>query len=237
MKNLIIFGVFVVLLVLLQYNEASAQTLDEIADKNVAAMGGKEKLVALKSVRKLGNMNVQGADVSITVVQAQDKGIRTDFSVMNTENYVIITPTKGWAFMPVYGQTSPEEFAADQQKAEAFTIDPAGPFLNYKERGIALELLGKETVDGAENFKIKATYKNGSVVNYFVDTKTFRVNKLTYKTFTRGSEAETFASFTDYKQDKNGYWFAYSMTNPIGQADYASIEANVVVDDNIFKAN
>src|SRR4051812_12253035 len=102
MQKLIMFGLFVILLVLTQFNDASAQTIGEIADKNVDAMGGKEKLAALKSVRMLGSMSVQGADVSVSVTKAQDKGIRTDLSVMGTENYFLITTTKGWMFLPIY---------------------------------------------------------------------------------------------------------------------------------------
>jgi hypothetical protein len=33
------------------------------------------------------------------------------------------------------------------------------PFLNYKERGLKAELIGKEKVDGTETFKIKLTKK------------------------------------------------------------------------------
>ncbi len=69
MKNLIIFGFFILSLVFVQF--AQAQTVDDVVDKYIAAMGGKEKLLALNSVKMEGSMNVQGYDVSITTTRLQ----------------------------------------------------------------------------------------------------------------------------------------------------------------------
>ena len=44
-----------------------AQTVDEVIDKYQIALGGKEKLLTLKSVKMTGSINVQGFDVGLTV--------------------------------------------------------------------------------------------------------------------------------------------------------------------------
>ncbi len=59
--------------------------------------------------------------------------------------------------------------------------DFGDPFLNYKEKGYTAELMGKETVEGTETFKIKLTKEpvmaDGkevpSVSYYFFDTENF----------------------------------------------------------------
>ena len=57
MKNLIIFGLFILTLVFAQF--AQAQTADDVVNKYIDALGGKEKLSSLKSVRLSGSMNIR----------------------------------------------------------------------------------------------------------------------------------------------------------------------------------
>jgi hypothetical protein len=44
---------------------ASAQTVDEIIDKHIEAVGGKDKIAALKSVRMETNLSIQGMDIPV----------------------------------------------------------------------------------------------------------------------------------------------------------------------------
>ena len=60
---------------------SNAQTADEVIDKYVAAMDGREKLLALKSVKINGSLNVQGMDVGITITAVNNVGALTDISV------------------------------------------------------------------------------------------------------------------------------------------------------------
>jgi hypothetical protein len=137
--------------------------------------------------------------------------------------------------MPVFGQSAPEEMPANQLKAEQVFLDLHGIFVNYREKGIQVELEGKETVDGTECYKLKASFKNGYSTHFFIDTKTDRLYKTTNKATVNGEEAEIFTIYTNYKQTPDGYWFAYSTANSRGQTDFDKIETNIKVDENIFK--
>jgi hypothetical protein len=214
---------------------AHAQTVDDVIEKHIAAMGGKDKLATLNSFRMEGGMTVQGTDVVITVTKLNGVGARTDINVANTENYRIVTPSKGIVFMPVFGQSSPDAMPADQLKAEQVFLDLHGVFVAYKEKGIQAELAGKETVDGVECYKIKASFKNGNLTNFFIDTKTNLLHKTTSTVTVNGESTETFTIYTNYKQTADGYWFAYSTANSRGQTDFDKVETNIKVDENIFK--
>jgi hypothetical protein len=233
MKPLMIFGLFIMILVFAQF--AYAQTAEDIIEKNIAAMGGKEKLATLNSFRMEGNLSYQGTDVGITTTKLHAVGARTDIAVMGTQNYRIVTPENGLVYMPVFGQSAPEEMPANQRKAEQIFLDLHGIFVNYKEKGIQVELEGKETVDGTECYKLKASFKNGYSTHFFIDTKTDRLYKTTNKATVNGEEAEVFTIYTNYKQTADGYWFAYTTTNSRGQTDFDKIETNIKVDENIFK--
>jgi hypothetical protein len=233
MKPIVIFGLFIMVMVFAQL--AQAQTVDDVIEKNITAMGGKAKLATLNSYKMEGSISVQGTDVNITITKLHAVGSRTDISVMGTENYQIVTPTKGTVFMPVFGQTSPQDMPDDQFKAGQNALDLHGNFVNYKDKGMQVELLGKESTDGIECYKLKVTFKNATVATYFIDTKTDRVYKVTAKAVVNGEEIEAATTFTNYKQNADGFWFAYTTTNSRGQTDFDKIETNIKVDEAIFK--
>lgn len=234
MKNLLIFGLFIMALIMVQYTQA--QTVDDVIEKYVTAMGGKEKMMTLTTVKMTGSFNVQGTDVSIVSTRKHMAGMRLDISVMGTENYQVMTATKGMIFMPIQGQTAPEEMPEDVFKTGQNQLDLQGAFLNYKEKGTAIEMTGKETVDGTECYKLKVTFKNGNKTDYFIDTKSNRIFKTSTKIMANGEEMDAFTTFSNYKQ-VDGFWFAFTNVSARGETNYEKIEVNIPVDDAIFKAN
>lgn len=235
MRNLLIFGFFVIALVMVQF--AQAQSVDDVIDKYIAAMGGKEKMMSMTSQKMTGSFEVQGTPVNIVATRKHEVGYRLDISVMGTENYQLITPTKGWSFMPVQGQSAPEEMNDDQYKSGQNQLDMQGPFINYKEKGHNITLSGKETVDGTECYKLVVAFKNGTKTDYYIDTKTNRIYKTNTKINVNGEEVDAYTIFSNYKQDANGFWFAYTTVSTRGETNYEKIETNIAVDENIFKNN
>lgn len=233
MKNLMILTVFILAMVFVQF--AQGQTVDEIINNYVDAMGGKEKLSTLKTVKMEGTMSVQGTDITITTTKSQMIGVRSDIEVMGTSNYTVANATKGSAFWPVRGKDAPEDMEPDQYKSAQIQMDVQGALFNYKDKGTAVELVGKEKVDGAEAYNLKVTFKNGMVSNYFIDTKTNRLVKATGKLTLGGQEIDAATTFADYKQNADGYWFAYSVTTMQGTITYDKISTNVPVDESIYK--
>ncbi|WP_462249912.1 LolA-like protein [Ferruginibacter sp.] len=233
MKPLFIFCLFIMVMIFAQF--AQAQTVDEIIDKNITAMGGKEKLASLKSVKMEGNLSVMGNDVALAITTSHGVGMRADISVMGTENYQIVTPAKGTVFMPVQGMSEPTPMSDDQLKSATGQLDLQGALFNYKEKGSTVTLVGKETVDGEECYNIKLTNKMGTVTNYFISTKTNFKIKSTGKRMVNGEETEVANTYSNYKQNADGYWFPYSTTNAQGTTDFSKIDTNIAVDESIFK--
>jgi hypothetical protein len=233
MKNLIVFGLFVLALVLVQF--AQAQTVDDVVNKYINALGGKEKLSSLKSVKLTGSMSIQGTDISLTITKLHLKGMRMDISVMGTENYQIVTPDKGVSFMPVQGMASPTDMTEEQLKAGQSQLDIQSSLMDYKEKGNTVELLGSEKIDGADNYKLKVTFKNGINSTYFIRQADYRLNKTISKRTINGEEMEIETTYSNYKQ-VDGFWFAFTVTSSVqGETNYDKIETNIPVDESIFK--
>jgi hypothetical protein len=228
-KNLLVAGIALTSL------SVSAQTADEIVSKNIEAMGGAAKIATLTSVKMSGNMSAQGNDFPITITKSHMKGMRVDLDIMGTANYQILTPEKGYMFFPIQQMTEPKELDAETVAMGQSQLDIQGGLFNYKEKGSTIELVGKDKVDGAEAYKLKVTMKSGKSVMYFIDTKTNRILKTAGKMSIQGQETDVETTFSDYKQNADGYWFAYTTTTPQGPLSFDKIESNVKVDETIFK--
>lgn len=215
-----------------------AQTADEVIDRYVTALGGKEKLLSLKSVKMTGNLNVEGLEVGITVTVVHGVGSRNDISVPGMgEGFQITNTTKGWNFMPFQGQTNTEEVSAGQLMSSQGLLDLQGLLVNYKEKGSQVELLGKENVDGAESYKLKLTNKLEQIYTLFIDAKTWYRVKSIAKTKTPNGEEDTVTNYGDFKKTDEGYVFPFSQTIARGTIIFSSIETNKPVDEKIFTLN
>ena len=225
------------LIVVVSVQTMQAQTVDDVVNKYVAALGGKDKITSLKTIRMEGTMNTNGTDVNVTVTRSNMVGQRIDISVMGMDGYKIFTPTAGWNYMPFAGQTAPEAMKDDEVKAGASGLDLTGGLYNYKEKGNQLELLGKDKVDSADCYKIKATLKSGKVITYFIDAKTYYIVKQTSTQNVNGTDKEMTTGYSNYKPTTNGYIVPFTTTNMQGQIDYSKVEVNIPVDAKVFTSN
>lgn len=213
----------------------TAQTADEVVNNYVNAMGGKEKLASLNSVKMTGSINAQGMDIPITMTRVQQKGMRLDMEIMGSANYQMMNETEGWVFMPVMGMTEPKKMEDEQFKSGVSQMDIQGSLFNYKDKGNTVELAGADKVDGKDAIKLTVTSKAGKVTTYWLDAKTYFLIKTSSKAEMQGQEMDMETTFADYKQNADGFWFPYSMTTMNGTITYEKIETNVKVDESIFK--
>ena len=217
---------------------AKAQTADEVINKFIAAIGGKEKMMALNSLKLDGSLNVQGFDIGLTITVLNGKGSRTDISVPGqSDGYRIMTPNGGWNYLPFRGMTAPEASTDEEVKAGQAPLDLQTPLLNYAAKGHKVELLGKDKVDNADCYKLKVTYKNGKVATLYIDATTYYRIKSVSTLNVNGTDTEVETTYADFRKTSEGYVFPYSQTSINGTITFSSIEVNKPVDENIFKAN
>jgi len=189
-------------------------------------------------VKMTGSLNVQGFDVGVTVTVVQGVGSRNDISVPGMgEGFQVVNTVKGWNFMPFQGQPVPEEVSEEQVKSSQGLLDIQGALFNYREKGSQVELLGKETIEGAECYKLKLSNKAGKITTYFIDGKTWYRVKSISKMTTPSGEEDIETVYSDFKKTEEGYVFPFSQTNPRGVILYSAIETNKPVDEKIFTIN
>lgn len=228
--------VFATVLTILVSGQLMAQTVDEVIAKHINAMGGTERLLALKTSVSEASLDVQGMAIPVKMTQVHNVGQRIDINAMGMENFIIQTPTEGWTFMPIQGQASPEPTAPELVKETSDALDLQGALLNYKEKGHTVELVGKEDFDGVECFKLKVSMKNGMQQTLLIDPSNYYIIKAITKSKAGGKEVEQEQTFSNFVKNDAGYVFPYSMTGfGPGELKISKIELNVPVDEKIFK--
>lgn len=226
---------FLSLLVMASAFTVKAQTADEIIAKHIAAIGGADNWKKVNSMKMEGVLQVQGAEVNVTVTVLHGKGMRQDISVMGMTGYEIVTPTEGWDFMPFQGQTEPEAKTPEELAEAQDNLDAQGELIDYAAKGHKVELLEMEDVEGTKCYKLKVTKKGGSVSTLYFDPKSYYIIQSKSIQKANGQEMEVTTSFSNYEKMPEGIVVAKSMTLPFGEMNMTKITVNPVVEESFFK--
>lgn len=225
-----------------------AQSVDEILSTYFENIGGEENFRNIKGVKMTAKVNQQGMEIPLEIIQMSDGKQMTVINFQGKEiKQGVFDGETLWShnFMTMKAEKSDAETTANM-KLEA--NDFPDPFLDYKKKGYTAELLGKETIDGAETFKIKLTKKpvtidgkeEANVSFYFFDTEDYvpiaAQNEIKSGP---GKGMISMVTMSDY-QEVEGMYFPFSMIQgvkgqPGGQPiTITKIELNPKVEDSLF---
>jgi len=221
---------------------AFAQTADELIAKNIQAHGGIDKIKAIQSLRITGNFDASGFKGAIGNESKRPNLLRQTFTVQGMTQIAAYDGSSAWQISPFGGKKDPElmgESLRQRNLLEGSDFD--GPLMDYAAKGNTVEYLGHDQVDGDDAYKLKVTLKNGDIFYYYLDPDTYLEIQIERQQFVRGSLSETVTLLGSYKP-VNGVMYAFSMESGAkNDADSRSkititkIEANVALDDKIFK--
>lgn len=220
---------------LLAFNTLNAQSLDQIIESHVKAVGGADNWKKVNSMVVDITMQAQGAEVKVKRTQVNDKAMRMDISVMGMNGYTIVTKTEGWNFMPFQGQTKPEPMTEDVVKATQDDLNIMDDFMTYKTTGKKLELVGTDDVEGTECFKITSTNKDGKVTTYWLDKSSYLIIKEVQKLKVNGQEMEQTSTYSNYKTLPEGINYPHSVGGDWGEMEVKAVVINSKIEDSIFK--
>ncbi len=229
------FILSVIAITTVAFTFAQDQTADQIINKYVDAIGGKEAWSKVNSIVMTGNMKVQGTDIGMVSTVLNKKGMRQDITAMGMTGYQIITPDSGWNFMPFQGQKMPEPVTADDLKESQEQLDVQGNLIDYTAKGHTVELLGKDDVDGVDAFKLKETLKSGKTETIYIDPSTYYVIRVVAKQKANGQEADVTTDLSNYQKLPEGLVVPMSVKLPFGQMTITKVEVNKDVDEKIFQ--
>lgn len=217
-----------------------AQTVDEIVESHLKAMGGKDKLGAVKTLSIEGSIQTNGMDLPMTVKTVNGVGSRIELDIMGGKLVQVFSAKSNWALNPteIGGSGQAEEMPAEAAKGSSSRYELGGAFYNYKDAGKTAKLIGKEILDGKDCFRIDLTTKDGSTTTYFIDDKDFMIVKTVAKIDFQGQEMEVETKFSDYRKINNGTLVCFKRESTQGEQErtitYSKVEADKEIDAKIF---
>jgi hypothetical protein len=182
-----------------------AQTVDDIINKHIEAMGGKDKLASVKTIYTEYDMDVMGNQAAGVTYVVNGKAYRNEIDFGGQKIIQCLTDKGGWGINPMAGQTAAEALPADQVKMSQGQLDVGGPLFNYAAKGNTVELQGKDSVNGVNAFKLKLKGKEGNENLFWIDPSTYYILKSTSKISVNGQDVETGIAFSNYKKTDYGY--------------------------------
>ncbi len=220
----------------------SAQTADEIINNYLENTGGKTAWEKLQSVKMTATANAQGMEIPVEVYQTKDgkQLIKINFQGQEITQLAFDGETM-WStnFMTMAPEKSDAEATENMKKQMK---DFPSPFLNYNEKGFTVEMMGKETKEGTETYKLKLTQspimvdgvEQPNVTYYYFDTETF-VPIVTETEITQGpmKGQMSVSTMSDY-QEVDGLYFPFALSMGGQGIQLKEVFVNPEIDSAMF---
>jgi len=216
-----------------------AQTVDEIIAKNIQAHGGIEKLKSVHTVRTSARFSQGSFRAAVLQENKRPEKVREELIIQGMARLRAYDGKTAWQLSPFEGRRDAELLSQDDMKDLVVDADIDGPLVDYKQKGHKAELVGHDSVEGTDCYKIKLTMKNGDIRIYYLDTDSFLELKLETQTMIRGAIQESETYYGDYEQ-VGGIYFPFAVEfgrkgNPNrSQLSVEKLELNLPLDDALF---
>jgi outer membrane lipoprotein-sorting protein len=225
---------------------AFAQTADEVIEKHLAALGGREALNKITSRTVTGTiaLSTPAGEVTGTIQvfgKAPNKArsvIKVDLSQFGVGELVVdqrFDGTVGYVLDSMNGNRDITGSQLDNMRNSRFPT----PFLDYKENGSKVEIVAAEKAGDRDAYVLQVTPKSGSPSKQYLDKETYMLLKTvtTVNVPQLGRDVEQTGEFADYRA-VDGVKLAHTIksTNAV-QAftiTVTSVDHNKQIDDASF---
>lgn len=220
------------------YN-ATAQdtpTADQIIDKYVAAIGGKDALMKVTDLTT--NMSSETDRGAIIIMRKQK--LPNKFSMVINANGMEVMKQTGDGTKVLMGGMQGSQTLEGPPAQQMTLMNTLFPELHYAENGVKTTLVGSEKIDGKGTYKLSHTTADGSSTwtDNFDATTGLKVQSVVTNKTPRGDMTTT-SVYLDYKE-QNGIKFPMTINqqSPRGPMTMTvdAVKINKGLKDSDFKA-
>jgi hypothetical protein len=224
---------------------ASAQTADEVIEKTVKALGGREALGKLTSRSTNGTiaMTTPAGDLSGTIEilnQAPNKNrtlVSLDLSAMGMGTMTVDQRFDGTSAYAMDSMQGIRPLSADQI-ANMKNAEFPTPLLTYKDHGTKIELAGKEKAGERDALVLALSPQEGPASRVFIDAESFLpIRVVATVELPEMGRVEQTTDLSDYR-DVDGVKVPFSIHNTSSIQSFVvtvtKVEHNLKVDPAMF---
>jgi outer membrane lipoprotein-sorting protein len=231
------------LLVLSSSLVCQAQTVDEIIDNYLENTGGVDNWKNVKTLKFTGIVNAQGMEIPWEMYQTKDgkQALTIDLQGKKITQFAFDGESM-WTtnFATMQAEKGDAETSSNMKKTAA--KDFPSPFIDYKEKGYTVELVGEEIMEGTETFKIKLVQdpimvdgeETQNITFFYFDKENF-VPIASEREMKQGPmKGQMLKDIMSDYDEQDGLYFPYSMTSGGQPLTVKTIEVNPEIDDAVF---
>jgi outer membrane lipoprotein-sorting protein len=215
-----------------------AQNANDIINKNIEAMGGKDKLSHLNSVYEEMTTSVMGQEIPAKIWIVNEKGMRTEMTVMGQQMITVVTTDTGWMINPMTGNNTPQPLPSNMLKQSLGKMDLRGQLMDYMNKGFTATLLGKEADGSKEAYKIRLIKSGQPTFTFYIDVSSYLISKIATEANANGQKTAVTIVMSDYRKTPEGYFFPFLTTIEAGSGEIKSqitkLTINPAVDPSLF---
>jgi len=219
-----------------------AQTLDDIIAANLKSKGGLEKIKATTTVRMSGSvvardMSGQNVKGTMTTVAKRPNLMRRDATIGGQRSVNGFDGTSLWMAI---GTMAPRQLQGPEAAYAGQDAEFDSVFVDYKEKGHKIELVGKDTIDGKPVNHVRVTKKGGPPQDFFLDAETGLERKVSVSLQTPdGTSVSHVTEFLDYRS-VDGRMVPFTTRqlqngNAVATVTLDRVEFNLPIDDSLFR--
>ena len=204
--------------------DLGGMTAQQVVDRYLEAIGGREKLAEVKALRMKAEATVQGVTIEMENINTQDNRLRAEQVTPMGSMVQVYDGEKGYMVTP-QGKQEVTGAQLNMMQEEALLFAP----LHYQDEGFQTELTGTEEVDGSPAYVVKVTYPSGNKQTEYYDQQTGLLVKEI------NSQGTVFMQ--DYTE-QNGYQYPKKIVaeTPMGNLEFnvTDYEIDPAVEEGVF---
>jgi outer membrane lipoprotein-sorting protein len=233
---------------------ADAQTLEELIAKNLEAKGGLETLKATSTVKMTGRFKTEGVEMPMTTWAKRPNQWRREADVPppptmaprpgeKPQRQKMVTASDGTTAWTMMGSMAPQTLSGPQAEAMKKNAEFESLFVDYKEKGYTIALVGKETLQGKPVYHLKVTRKDAPGQDFYLDGETGLETRIVIDDVDPGGGAvHVETELSDYRKVQGRmvpFRTRQSMRQPDGtrtaEMSLETIEFNLPLEDSMFR--
>ncbi len=153
-----------------------ALTVDQIIEKNIAARGGIKAWREIETMSLTGKMDAgskKNVQLPFVMKLKRPRMSRLEIDFAGKKALQVYDGTNGWKVRPFMGRNEVEPFTTSEMRIAAQEGGLDGFLIDHEAKGIKVELMGVDSVEGHEAYRLQLTMGDGQVRHLWVDAQSF----------------------------------------------------------------